>query len=188
MPPDDPSREPRFRPLEEADLPQLHRWLNEPAVVRWWEGADVSWPAVLERYGPGGSPGIEHWIALLEGAPMGWIQCFTAAAFADGEAYHWRPHLPLEATGGIDYLVGEPGARGQGAGSALIRTFARDVAFARHPEWRYVAAGPFTANVPSCRALEKAGFRPIAELDDEDGPCTLFAATRAAVGASPDGT
>lgn len=28
-----------FRPLND-DLPVLHGWLNDPAVVQWWEGDD----------------------------------------------------------------------------------------------------------------------------------------------------
>jgi hypothetical protein len=36
-----------FRALTDADLPLLHRWLNEPGVVQWWEGEDVTWEAVV---------------------------------------------------------------------------------------------------------------------------------------------
>jgi hypothetical protein len=37
-----------FRPVVAGDLPRLHRWLNDPEVVRWWEGDDVSWTGVRE--------------------------------------------------------------------------------------------------------------------------------------------
>jgi len=40
-----------FRRLADDDLPVLHRWLNEPGLVRWWEGDDVSWQAVVRDYG-----------------------------------------------------------------------------------------------------------------------------------------
>ena len=46
------SLEMSFRRLSDDDLPMMHRWLNDPAVVRWWEGRDVSWPAVVGRFGP----------------------------------------------------------------------------------------------------------------------------------------
>jgi hypothetical protein len=52
-----------FRPLRTDDLPQPHRWLNEPAVVRWWEGEDVSWGAVRSEYGPPHTDGTEHRVA-----------------------------------------------------------------------------------------------------------------------------
>jgi aminoglycoside 6'-N-acetyltransferase len=169
-----------FRPLGDDDLPLMHRWLNDPAVVRWWEGADVSWPAVVGRYGSGRATMIEHWIALRHGDPFGWAQCYCAADVAEGEAYHWRSHLELRETAGIDYLVGEPTRRNRRTGSAMIRAFVQDVVFARHPEWACAAAGPFEANVASWRALENAGFRRLAALDDEDGPCVLMAASRGA--------
>ncbi len=157
----------------------MHEWLSDPAVVAWWEGVDVSWPAVVQRYGSGRPPdAYEHWIAILDGEPVGWVQCYAASSAADGEAWYWRPHLDLERTGAIDYLVAREVQRGRGLGSAMLRAFVRDVAFARHPEWRFVAAGPFEANRPSCRALEKAGFALQATLDDEDGACALMVATR----------
>ena len=166
-----------FREMAEPDLPLLHEWLNDPAVVRWWEGADVSWPGVLRRYRDERPDWIEHWIALREGEPIGWIQCYGAVEEAAGEATYWRDHLDLERTAGIDYLV-SPEARGGGTGSLMIRTFVRDVVFARHPEWDVVAAGPFEANEPSWRALERAGFRRRAVLEDPEGPCVLMALER----------
>ncbi len=169
----------RFRPLEDGDLRRMHGWLSDPAVVEWWEGRDVSWPAVVQRYGSGRTDAIEHWIALHEGEPIGWLQCYAASSEAQGEAYHWRAHLDLAETGAIDYLVAREAKRGRGLGSSMLRAFVRDVAFPRHPEWRFVAAGPFEANVPSCRALEKAGFERRATLDDEAGPCVLMVASRA---------
>ena len=168
----------RFRPFTDDDLRRMHGWLNDPAVVEWWEGVDVSWPAVVARYGPGHGAPVEHWIALLDGEPIGWIQCYCAADMVRGETYYWRRHLDLQRTGGIDYLVGEADRRSRGTGSAMIRAFVRDVVFARHAAWAFAAAGPFEANVPSWRALEKAGFQRRAILEDEDGPCLLMVAER----------
>ena len=168
-----------FRPLADADLPLLHRWLNDPAVIEWWEGEDVSWPAVVSDYGSGHGDPVEHWLALLNGKPLGWIQCYCAADMIEEETAYWADHVELATTAGIDYLVGEATARGQGAGSAMIRAFVRDVVFPRHPEWTLAAAGPFEANVASWKALEKAGFTRRAILDDEEETCVLMVASRA---------
>ena len=170
-----------FHRLTADDLPRLHRWLHDPAVVAWWEGDDVSWPAVVRDYGE--DEVAEHWVASLDGAPLGWIQCYPADhPEALEETALWAPHLPLETTAGIDYLIGEPSARGRGLGAAMIRAFVGGVVFAQHPAWTHAAAGPFEANVASCKALARAGLRRVARLDDEDGPCLLFAATRAELG------
>ncbi|MEM6325898.1 MAG: GNAT family N-acetyltransferase [Bacteroidota bacterium] len=174
----------RFRPLTDDDLPMMHRWLNDPAVVEWWEGEDVSWPAVVSDYGSGHGDPVEHWIALLDpgsgqdAEPLGWIQCYGAETQVDDETYYWREHLTLHETAGIDYLIGEARHRGKGAGAAMIRAFVRDVVFPRHPEWVQAAAGPFEANVASWKALEAAGFTRRAVLDDEEGPCVLMVLTR----------
>ena len=56
-----------FRPLAEDDLVVMHEWLNDPGVVRWWEGNDVSWPAVVRDYGPDTPDSTDHWIASLDG-------------------------------------------------------------------------------------------------------------------------
>jgi len=170
-----------FRPLEDGDLRRMHHWLNDPAVVEWWEGEDVSWPAVVSDYGPGHGDPVEHWLALLDGEPLGWIQCYGAADMIEEETYYWADHVELATTAGIDYLVGEATERGRGIGSAMIRAFVRDVVFPQHPEWTLAAAGPFEANVASWKALEKAGFRRLATLDDEEGACVLMAASRADV-------
>ena len=166
-----------FRAMTEADLPRLHEWLNDPAVVRWWEGADVSWEGVLRRYRDERPEWIEHWIVLREDEPIGWIQCYGAVDDEQGETFYWRDHLDLRTTAGIDYLIAQQ-ARGGGTGSRMIRTFVQEVAFPRHPEWDVVAAGPFEANAPSWRALERAGFRRRAVLDDPDGRCVLMAIER----------
>jgi len=168
----------RFRPLEDGDLPLLHRWLNEPGVARWWEGRDVSREAVQRDFGSGHGTFFEHWLALRGDRPLGWLQCYCAWDAVDGEAFHWRKLIDLSSTGAIDYLVGDPSQRGRGAGAAMIRGFVREVVLGRHPEWQRAAAGPFEANAPSVRALAKAGFRRVATLADRDGPCALMVLER----------
>jgi aminoglycoside 6'-N-acetyltransferase len=167
-----------FRPLSDDDLPRLHTWLNDSAVVRWWEGRDVTWEAVVRDYGSGRVTLVEHWLALLNDAPLGWIQCYCAKDAEEGEAYHWTDHLDLERTGGIDYFVGDETHRGRGVGSAMIRAFVKEVVFAQHPEWDFAAAGPFAANIPSWKALQKAGFQRRATLEDGEGTCVLMVTER----------
>jgi aminoglycoside 6'-N-acetyltransferase len=166
-----------FRRLTDDDLPMLHRWLNDPEVVRWWEGDDVSWEAVVADYGSGSSGDEEHWIAQLDGRDIGWIQCY-AVADSDEERDAWLPMGVDETAAGIDYLIGEPVERGRGIGTSMIRAFVLDVVFPLHPGWTQAAASPFAANVASCRALANAGFRFAGIVDDDDGPCRLLVMDR----------
>lgn len=169
-----------FRRLTDGDLPLLHAWLNEPGVVRWWEGDDVSWEAVVRDYGSGSTDPTEYWLVLDGDRPVAWIQCYLAADYAgEDEAEAWF-HLGLpRTTGGIDYLVADPEARGRGLGSAMIRAFVDGVVLPRHPDWTHVAASPQAANVASWRALEKAGFTVAGEFDSDHGRCRLMVTERA---------
>lgn len=167
-----------FRPLDAADLPLMHRWLNEPGVVEWWEGDDVSWDAVIRDYGPSAEPWVEHWLGLLDGRPVGWAQCYPAAQSPE-EIARWFPLGIDRAAAGIDYLVGAPADRGRGLGSAMLSRFVEEVVFARHDGWTEACASPLVANVASWRALEKAGFAHVATFDDDLGPCRLMRRRRA---------
>lgn len=168
-----------FRRLVDDDLPMLHRWLNEPGVVRWWEGDDVSESAVRRDYGSANPDSTEHWIALVDGEDIGWIQCYAAADEPEETGPWWALGVdPMAA--GIDYLVANPADRGRGVGSAMIRAFVTDVVFALHPRWTQACAAPYAANTASWRALEKAGFRFAGIVEDEDGPCRLMVADRTA--------
>lgn len=164
----------RFRRLVDEDLTLLHRWLNAPAVVAWWEGRDVSMPAVVRDFSEANRKSIEFWIATRGDVPFGFVQTYLAETLSASETYYWSDVLDLRRGGGIDYFLGDEVEKGRGLGSAMIRAFVLEVAFVRNPEWDYVAAGPFSANVPSCRALEKAGFRERVRLADPEGDCSLM--------------
>ena len=63
---------------------------------------------------------------------------------------------------GIDYLIGEVNYTGKGIGSKAIRLIAK-VAFDLFKEVDVVVSVPQVANLASCKALEKAGFKRIDE-------------------------
>ncbi len=147
-----------FRRLTDDDLPTMHRWLNEPGVVRWWEGNDVSWDGVVGDYGSASTDPEEHWIASVDGRDLGWIQCGAPVNWPD-ESVAWAGlGVDLASTAGIDYLIGDAADRGRGLGSTMIRAFVDRVVFGLHPEWNHAGADPLAANTASWRALEKAGW------------------------------
>jgi aminoglycoside 6'-N-acetyltransferase len=166
-----------FRRLATTDLVLLHRWLNEPGVVEWWEGDDVSWEAILRDYDPASPDSTEHWIATCDGVDVGWIQCYPATDDPD-ETELWFSFGVDRTAAGIDYLIGDPAQRGLGLGTEMIRAFVVDVVFGLHPTWSQACAGPFAANTASWRALERAGFRRVGVIDDPDGACNLMVIDR----------
>lgn len=168
-----------FRALETADLAMLHGWLNEPGVVRWWEGQDVSWEGVRASYFSPSGDSREQWIGQVDGRDAGWLQCYLARDNPDETGLWWDFEID-ERAAGIDYLVADPATRGAGLGAAMIRGFAVDIVLGRHPDWTQVCAGPFDANVASWKALQKAGFRCAGLIeDDADGTCRLMVLARA---------
>ena len=172
-----------FRRLTDADLPLLHRWLNDPGVVRWWEDDDVSWEGVVRQYGSTNHDPVEHWVALVGSDAVGWIQCYAWADDAEEEEARAHFAIGVERTAaGIDYLIGEPSRRGRGLGAAMIRAFVQTIVFGQHSEWTQASAGPYVANEASWRALERAGFRALGDYDDSEGDaCRVMVINRAAL-------
>lgn len=168
-----------FHRLGDDDLPTMHRWLNEPGVVRWWEGDDVSWDGIVRDYGSANTDPGEHWIASLDGRDIGWIQCYAAAEYEE-ESHAWFSLGVDRTAAGIDYLIADPASRGAGLGSRMIRAFVRDVVFGMHPTWTQACASPHVDNVPSWRALARAGFREVADIEARDGTWKLMVIDRSA--------
>jgi aminoglycoside 6'-N-acetyltransferase len=173
-----------LRPLTEADLPLVARWLGQPHVARWWhDPADLE--SVRAQYRPclTGADPTEVFVIEVAGQPAGLIQQYLVADEPD-----WA--RAVEATGtastnaaGIDYLIGEPTCTGHGHGTAAIRAITAR-AFDRYPGADVVVAAPQQANVASWRALERAGYQRWwdGQLDSDDpsdaGPAYLYGIRR----------
>lgn len=159
-------------PLTHDDLPLLGRWLAEPAVARWW-AEDPSPAAVLARYGPS-LEGTDPTVLLLareDGEPVGLAQHYRL----DDE-----PGYVAELAGAgvdvppgavsLDYLLGEPGARGRGLGTALVRA-CLEHAWAAHPGCHDALVPVHADNHRSWRALRSAGFTLLGGVRlDPDNP------------------
>jgi aminoglycoside 6'-N-acetyltransferase len=146
-----------LRPLSRTDFPQVSRWLAEPLVARWWD--DDSSPAAVEsQYGPSvdGTDPTAVYLGVHDGRPFGLVQVYR---FDDepGSAAELSAVCPVPPGAlSIDYLVGEPTARGRGLGAAMIAA-AVARGFADHADATVVLVPVVAANEPSWRALERAG-------------------------------
>ena len=197
----------RFVPLTDEHLPLLHEWMNEPGVVKFWEGDDVSWPGIVAQYGQPQLRSalatdypdfdydaeeadfdwehVEGYIAELDGEPAGWIQCYAIKPYDyHSEVKAWIKLGFDENGAGIDYLIGSPGERGKGVGSSMISAFIDDIVFGQHEKWTEVGASPQRANGASCGALARAGLGLVGSFDDEIGPCDLYSIGRKHRGAT----
>jgi aminoglycoside 6'-N-acetyltransferase len=154
-----------WRPLAAADLPLLGGWLRDGQVSRWWNHETTA-QDVERDFGPsvrGEEPG-EDLVVSLGGRPIGLVQRSVISDYpqelAEFAALVDVPDGALE----LDYLIGEAAMRGHGVGARMISAIAADT-WTAYPAAPAVLVAVVAANTASWRAVEKAGFRRIAEGD-----------------------
>ena len=156
----------RFRRLTANDLPLLHEWLQREHVRAWWSRRE-SFEEVVEHYLPaieGRKPTDLHLI-VLEDRPVGFIQTYLLSDHPDSA------ELVGAGTGvaGVDLFIAEAELTGQGLGAEVLRSFTREIVFAR-PTTIACVADPEARNAVSLGAFEKAGFHKVNDfLDPNDG-------------------
>jgi len=152
-----------FAPLREDDLDLVRRWLLQPHVQRWWdEGLKTPYPdAEIADYREAiqGNDPTYRYVAHIDGRPVGLLQHYR---IADDPEYAEALALNEDAIG-VDLFIGESALIGRGHGSAMLRQFLRDVAFPFHGI-EVCVIGPSVKNLAAIRAYEKAGFRPLREV------------------------
>ena len=90
------------------------------------------------------------------------IQRYVIAAYPEAAAELARlVHIPPGALS-IDYLLGEPAARGHGMGPAVIGAFIEQI-WAEVPSTHDVVVPVVTGNRASWRSLELCGFTRVAQ-------------------------
>lgn len=150
-----------LRAMVRDDLPLLHRWLNDPEVMQWWDGRDH--PATFDR--------VEaRFRRSIEGSDRE-NQRYMIEVEREGEArtigmvQYTRPNPRLRNTQ-IDVLIGEPGFREAGFGSdalkAVLRHLFEDVKV--HRVWHTLRAN----NERAQRSAEKLGFVKEGVLREHD--------------------
>ncbi len=154
-----------FEPLQRSHFALIERWLAEPLVARWWN--QESSPAAIERdFGPtlDREDATDVFVAAAAGQPFGLIQRYPIHAYAEyADELSTVCTVPAGALS-VDYLIGDPDMRGRGLGAALIATFVAQ-SWPLYPNADDVVVPVSACNRASWRALERAGFRRIAEGD-----------------------
>jgi RimJ/RimL family protein N-acetyltransferase len=152
-----------FRPFTRPDFPLLLDWLGREHVRRWWYDEPTTLDGLEAEYGPSldGRDPTDHFLILLDGRPIGFIQSYRAADYAEV----WPVDAPPGAVG-VDLLIGEEGLTGSGLGPEILRLYAARLF--EDPEVTQVVAGVELENERSLRAFEKAGFVPAATVQVGD--------------------
>ena len=142
-----------FRPMSETDVAGLHDWLQAGRTSR--SGGPATTFATLtatrEKYLPridDDSP-IKGYIALLDGAPIGFIQSYVALGCGDG----WWEGERDPGVRGIDQFLGDGDSLGKGLGTRLVAAFVRKLF--EDPDVTRVQTDPAPDNVRAIRCYEK---------------------------------
>jgi release factor glutamine methyltransferase len=138
------------------DYGLLHRWLTTPEVLEWYEGRDRVFELadIVAEYGPGSdlaAEGVEPAIVELDGVPVGYVQLYELALFADEFGL-----ADGRGVWSLDLFVGEPSLHGSGLGRRLVRAVAEHLRHERGA--RDVVIMPYPENERAVRAYEAAGF------------------------------
>lgn len=144
----------QFRAFVEADLPRLAVWLRLPHVQAWWP-ADGSPAALAAEYAPilRGEVAVRAHVALLDGAPSGYVQDYTPASLhGDG----WWLDVADPGVRGIDIFVADQALLGRGLGARMIDAFVARLFQDRRVT--LVQADPHPRNERAVRAFSRAGF------------------------------
>ena len=152
-----------FVPLRREDFPLLAKWLTEPTVARWWDH-ETSPEALENDFGAAvdGAEPTQVFLAHAEGRPFGLIQRYAVASYPEYVEELTPLCPPPPGALSIDYLIGEPECRGHGLGAAMIAAFVAE-SWASYPDASAVVVAMHQRNPASWRAVERAGFRRIAE-------------------------
>ena len=143
-----------LRPIRRDDLALLHRWLNDPTIMRYWEGRDH--PATFDRIEQRFRKSLEgldrdamRFMIEVPGASTG------AAPRTIGMVQHGRI-VPRAKSTQVDMLIGEPDCRDSGFGTDAMRAFVAYLfgELKVHRAWLTLRS----SNLGAIHGAEKCGF------------------------------
>lgn len=172
-----------FAPLGAGDLRALSEWLSASHVKRWWpDPSDIA--SVTEKYRPliDGTDTTKGYLIKCDGLSIGYIQSYR---LVDEPGWHETIAAAVDVGDGvgIDYLIGREESTRRGFGSKAIKEFVATL-WDQYEESAAIVVAVQQANLPSWKALERAGFRRAwsGQLDSDDpsdqGPAYLYVKER----------
>ncbi|WP_435152404.1 GNAT family N-acetyltransferase [Haladaptatus sp. DFWS20] len=155
----------------ERDLGRLHRWLNEPHVLPYWQ-----WNDPLSEFRTKLAEKLVDthqtlYIGHLDHVPMSYWESYWAVDDDLAEHYDAEP-----TDQGIHLLIGVPEFLGHGYAEPLLRAM---TAFQfRHDETDRVVTEPDVRNEKVIHVFEKCGFEPQREVALEEKDALLMICER----------
>ena len=155
-----------FRLLAEADIEQIHQWLNEEHVAEsYGEGKYPEYEQVAKKFGDKIEESKIHcYIIEYDSQPIGFIQTYLLSDYPE---YQQEIDMHEEAAS-LDLFIGNPNYIGKGLGSMIIKKFVKEVIFTTFNVSACIV-GPNVKNKASIHAFEKVGFEYFKTAKLKDG-------------------
>ncbi len=149
-----------IRPLAPGDGRHLHRWLNDPAVLAFYDGRDTpgTWERIREHYLSKTGYPEQGCLVEWQHAPAGFLQVYP---LEPGDAARFGFPAAQKSVG-MDMFLGETSLWGHGIGTQLTRV-ASD-ALLDHWGADRVVLDPRVANTRAVHVYQKSGFVIIKRL------------------------
>lgn len=160
-----------FRPVAADDLLLLEQWMDTPHWRQWWGDPEEELGFIRDMIE--GRDTTKPFLFLVDGRPVGYIQYWFIGHHQNEKWVKdnpWLMALPSDAIG-VDLSIGEAENLSRGIGTAVLRAF---VAMLRSEGFANIIIDPDPANGRAVRAYEKAGFRPIPELEGKTSEDVLL--------------
>ncbi len=158
-------------PLTFDHAPLLHKWLQEPHVMKFWDDGDRSLEDVRNHYSSRFFPKVD---AIL-GAPSdvkSWIASFNETPFAYLQIYFVTEHHELSfwlskkyTTIVLDFFIGEPSFLEKGLAIPLLECFI-DQILKDYLPFRLLV-DPNVNNAKAVRIYDKMGFEALGEFQND---------------------
>lgn len=142
------------RPLAAADAPWLLRWLNDPAVLAYYEGRDTAHTDTMIRehfLTKTGDP-VLGCLVLWQDNPIGYIQVYPI----DDEEQRGYGLTPEDGSWGMDLFIGESQRWGQGIGTRLVSQVSQQLFIQRRAQ--RILIDPRVNNPRAVHVYQKCGF------------------------------
>ncbi|WAH39182.1 GNAT family N-acetyltransferase [Alicyclobacillus dauci] len=142
----------------------LHKWLNDPRVLAFYEGRDRPHDMDMIRARFLTKTDASRVLGCLvswEGTPVGYVQAYPVTV--DKQLYGYSDQLRVY---GMDQFLGEPEIWNQGIGTVLVREVSDWLLRQRGAD--YVVMDPRVDNLRAIHVYEKCGFKKVKLLPQRE--------------------
>jgi RimJ/RimL family protein N-acetyltransferase len=142
-----------LRPLEDADIPLMSQWLQQPYVKKWYDPIDEWLYEIRERHST--YSWLHHFIVKDGAIPIGFGQYYDCFDSVGLEQWKGREFTKRGEVYSIDYLIGDNRYLGKGHGKQIVRQLS-DTVFALGA--KEIIVDPDKSNLASQGVLMANGY------------------------------